>query len=265
MYWNLLWIVFVVCLAACCVGFKKFVWFMSIGYGFAVAAGAVAIGIIFAVVGGLNIWTVIMLVLFVIYGIRLGGFLLVRELKNANYRKTLADATKTEKPIPVFVLFFMWIFLAALYTIQLSPVFYRIANGAQDVIVPIIGIVISVCGIILEALSDKQKSEQKAKNPNMAAMDGLFKLVRCPNYLGEITFWTGVFVGSVTALQGWGQWLFAILAWVSIIIIMFNGAQRLEARQNKNYGKDKKYQEYIKKTPLIIPFIPLYTLQKKEK
>lgn len=265
MYWELIWIVFAVCLAACCVGFKKFVWFMSIGYGFAVAAGAVAIGIIFAVVGGLNVLNSIMLVLFVIYGIRLGGFLLLREMKNADYRKTLADATKTEKPIPVFVLFFMWIFLAALYTIQLSPVFYRIANEASDVVVPVIGIAISVCGIILEALSDKQKSEQKAKNPKMAAMDGLFSLVRCPNYFGEITFWTGVFVGSWTALRGFGQWLFAVLAWVSIIIIMFNGAQRLEARQNKNYGNDKKYQEYVKKTPLIIPFIPLYTLQKKEK
>lgn len=265
MYWDLIWIVFVVCLAACACGFKKFVWFMSIGYGFAVAAGAVAIGIIFAVKGGLGIPTIIMLALFIIYGIRLGGFLLVRELKNAAYRKTLDEATKTEKPIPVFVLFFMWLFMGVLYTLQLSPVFFRIANGAQDTVVPVIGILISACGIILEALSDRQKSEQKAKNPKMAAMDGLFKLVRCPNYLGEMVFWTGVFVGSFTALNNWAQWLCAVIAWISIIVIMMNGAQRLEARQNKNYGSDKKYREYVKKTPLIIPFVPLYTLQKKEK
>lgn len=261
MYWNLIWIVFVVCLAACACGFKKFVWFMSIGYGFAVCAGAVAIGVIFH--QSLSVITVIQLLLFVIYGIRLGGFLLVRELKNATYRKTLDEATKTEKPIPVFVLFFMWLFMGALYTMQLSPVFYRLANGAGDLVLPIIGILISILGIVLEALADKQKSDQKAKRPGTAATEGLYKLVRCPNYLGELTFWTGVFVGSWTALNNWGQWLFAILAWVSIIVIMFNGAQRLEKRQNASYGHKKYYQEYVRKTPIIIPFVPLYTLQKK--
>ncbi|MBQ4382559.1 MAG: DUF1295 domain-containing protein [Oscillospiraceae bacterium] len=264
MYWNLLWIVFVVCLAACACGFKKFVWFMSIGYGFAIAAGAVAIGIIFAVLGKLAVLPVIMLILCVIYGIRLGGFLLVREMKNASYRKTLDEATKTEKPIPVFVLAFMWLFMGVLYTIQLSPVFYRLANESADLVFGIIGIVVSALGIFLEAEADRQKSEQKKKNPRMAATEGLYKLVRCPNYLGELTFWTGTFIGSWGALNHWGQWVMAVLAWISIIIIMFNGAQRLEKRQNGNYGSKKEYQEYVKKTPIIIPFIPLYTLNKSE-
>ena len=47
MGWNLLWIVFVVCLQACSIGFKKFVWFMSIGYGLGIAAGGAAILCIF--------------------------------------------------------------------------------------------------------------------------------------------------------------------------------------------------------------------------
>ena len=42
MYWNLLGILLAVCAIACCVGFYKFVYFLSIGYGFAVAAGGVA-------------------------------------------------------------------------------------------------------------------------------------------------------------------------------------------------------------------------------
>lgn len=261
MAWNLLWIVFVVCLVACCVGFIKYVYFMSIGYGFAVAAGAVATAIIFR--DRLSLLTGIMLVLFVVYGFRLSGFLAYRELKNAAYRKTLADATKTEKPIPFPVLVVMWIFMGALYTIQLSPVFYRLYNGAADVVCPLIGVLISACGILLEALADKQKSAQKAVNPKMVATEGLYKLCRCPNYLGEIIFWTGVFVGSFSALKGAGQWAFAIIAWVCIIIIMFNGAHRLEKRQNKNYGDKPEYQAYVKKTPIIIPFVPFYSFEKK--
>ena len=263
MAWNLIWIVFVVCLAACVVGFKKFVWFMSIGYGFAVAAGAIAIALIFR--SRLTVITVIMLVLFEVYGIRLSGFLAVRELKNASYRRTLDEATKTEKPMPFFVLALMWLFLGALYTIQLSPVFYRLYNGVNDIAVPVAGTVISACGILLEAAADRQKSAQKANNPNMVATEGLYRIVRCPNYLGEIIFWTGVLIGSLTALRGAGQWFFAVFAWVCILVIMFNGAQRLEKRQNSRYGTLPEYQAYVKKTPILIPFVPIYSLTGKGK
>ena len=43
---------------------------------------------------------------------------------------------------------------------------------------------------------------------------------------------------------------------------MFGGARRLELRQNRNYGEDKEYQEYVKKTPILILFIPLYSVVK---
>ena len=43
---------------------------------------------------------------------------------------------------------------------------------------------------------------------------------------------------------------------------MFSGARRLELRQEKSYGKDKEYQEYIKSTPILVPFIPLYSVKK---
>lgn len=41
---------------------------------------------------------------------------------------------------------------------------------------------------------------------------------------------------------------------------MFGGARRLELRQNRNYGKDPEYQAYVKKTPILLPFIPLYSV-----
>ena len=42
-----LWIVLIVCAALCAVGFYKYVYFLSIGYGLAVAGGAVAIALLF--------------------------------------------------------------------------------------------------------------------------------------------------------------------------------------------------------------------------
>ena len=43
---------------------------------------------------------------------------------------------------------------------------------------------------------------------------------------------------------------------------MFSGARRLEIRQNKCYSKDNEYKEYVKNTPIIIPLIPIYSVEK---
>ena len=42
MPWSLLGILYIVCAVLCAVGFYKFVYFLSIGYGFAVAGGGIA-------------------------------------------------------------------------------------------------------------------------------------------------------------------------------------------------------------------------------
>ena len=59
-----------------------------------------------------------------------------------------------------------------------------------------------------------------------------------------------------------GQWIVAILGLIGIIFVMFSDARRLEIRQNKNYGSDPEYQEYVKKVPILIPFVPLYSVEK---
>nr|MCR5551658.1 steroid reductase [Oscillospiraceae bacterium] len=80
MYWGLLGILFLISAVLCAVGFKKFIYFLSVGYGLAVAGEGVAIAV-FALTNG-N-WTVALLLqclLFLVYGFRLSGFLLLREM-----------------------------------------------------------------------------------------------------------------------------------------------------------------------------------------
>ncbi len=269
MPWTLLGILLAVCAVACAVGFYKFVYFLSIGYGFAIAAGGVAVLVMWLVdPSATPLWIVlIQTALFVAYGARLSGFLLVRELKNVTFKKT--DVAKDtlakngEKKMPVFVLATIWVFVSVLYVAQVSPMLFRYDNGATDYILPIVGFAISVLGLVLEAIADKQKSAQKKARPDMVATKGLYRICRCPNYLGEITFWTGVFVSGITAYQGAGQWIIAILAYIAIVYIMFNGAQRLEKRQMARYGENEEYNAYANKTPIIIPLLPIYHLNKK--
>ncbi|MBQ2733612.1 MAG: DUF1295 domain-containing protein [Clostridia bacterium] len=269
MPWSLLGILCAVCAVLCAVGFYKFVYFLSIGYGFAVAGGSLVVLIMYFIEPtAVPAW--IMLVqtaLFVVYGIRLSGFLLVRELKNVTFRKTDVAkdtlAKNNEKKMPVFVLVTIWVSVAVLYTAQVSPMLFRFVNGSTDVTVPVIGFAVSVIGIVLEAVADNQKSAQKKERPDMVATKGLYRIVRCPNYFGEILFWTGVFISGISTYGTVGQWITAVIAYICIVFIMFNGAQRLEKRQMARYGANAEYNDYANKTPIIIPLLPIYHLNKK--
>jgi hypothetical protein len=115
MPWSLLGILLIVCAAACAVGFYKFVYFLSIGYGFAVATGGIAVAVMYAInPTAAPLWIMLVqMALFIAYGARLSGFLLIREFKNATFRKTEVAkdtlAKNGEKKMPVFVLATIWI------------------------------------------------------------------------------------------------------------------------------------------------------------
>lgn len=269
MPWSLLGIILAVCAVLCAVGFYKFVYFLSIGYGFAVAGGGIAI-LVMALINptATPIWLLfIQAALFVAYGVRLSGFLLVRELKNVSFKKTDVAkdtlAKNNEKKMPVFVLATIWVCVAVLYAAQVSPMLFRYDNASTDIILPLVGAAVSVFGLVLESVADNQKSAQKKVRPEMVATEGLYKIVRCPNYLGEIIFWTGIFVSGITTYATVGQWITASLAYICIVYIMFNGAQRLEKRQMARYGNNEEYNTYANKTPIIIPLLPIYHLNKK--
>lgn len=263
MFPLLFWVLVIVSALLCGIGFYRFVWFMSVGYGLAVAGCGAALLIASLAQGTIGIPYILLCICLIVYGCRLGLFLLIRETKNKAYRKNLDAQTK---PVPIFVKVCMWIMMAFLYPCQVSPVLYRLANGEVTLggdILTWVGVVIMLAGVLLEAEADRQKSAAKAKNPGSPAMDGLYKLCRCPNYLGEILFWTGCLVSGLNVISGW-QWLIALIGYICIVYIMFSGAKRLEKRQNKNYGNQPEYRAYADSTPILIPFVPLYHLAKAE-
>ena len=264
--WTHLGIFFVLSLLVCLCGFKKYVYFMSIGYGFSVAiiGAAMAVMSLMGIYPEAGLAHYLQFALFLIYGFRLSGFLLIRELKNAAYRKTLAEATGDESKMPFFVKVVMWLTMGVLYTAQTSGVAFRLFNGCETGLIQWLGIAISAFGIGLEAVADQQKSAQKAKRPDMVATEQLYRIVRCPNYFGEILFWTGVTVSALDILNGMGQWITVIIAYILIVFIMFNGAQRLEKRQMARYGNNAEYKAYADKTPIIIPGLPIYHLNKQK-
>ena len=74
--------------------------------------------------------------------------------------------------------------------------------------------------------------------------------------------WTGVLLSGIGASHAVGQWVVAAIGYVGILYVMFSGARRLELRQNEVYGSDPEYQAYVRKTPILIPLLPLYSVVK---
>ena len=253
---NLFLIFFIVSLIGCIGGFKNIIHFMSVGYGFSVAAlGATYMVTAILTEMSWSFATILLCILLIIYGLRLALFLLFRE-KNAAYQ---ASQGSSDNPVPVLIKILMWISVSILYILQTSGIFYRMFNGDSDKIaLPVVGALISITGLMIEALSDKEKTEQKAKNPEMVATQQLFKIVRCPNYFGEVLFWTGIFVSSLDSLKGAFQWITVILGYFLIVFVMFHGAGRLDKKQEKRYGLDPTYRAYADHTPIIIPLLPLH-------
>jgi len=254
----MMWVLPLVAAILCSIGFKKFVWFISIGYGAAVAGEGIAM--IFMFWNRLTVATVIILIVLIGYACRLAGFLTMREIKSASYRKVAKEITKDGSDMSFGVKCAIWISVICLYFCQVSPIFYRLSNGTASNAWHWLGLIVMLLGVTLEATADMQKSAAKKKNANRFCDTGLFRLVRCPNYLGELLLWVGVFISGFGALTGVVQWFIAVLGFVCITYIMFSGARRLELRQNKRYGNDPEYQKYVKTTPIIIPFIPLYSV-----
>ena len=58
------------------------------------------------------------------------------------------------------------------------------------------------------------------------------------------------------------QWILCLFGYLGIIYVMFSGARRLEIRQNRTYGDDPEYIHYAKTVPIMIPLIPLYSVEK---
>ncbi|MBR6664314.1 MAG: DUF1295 domain-containing protein [Lachnospiraceae bacterium] len=261
-------ILVIIALVVSAVGFYKYVYFISLGYGFSVAVMGLAMFIMYF--GVLDWSTTLMCILFLVYGCRLGGYLLIREIKSASYRSTMKKEIKDGSTMKMVAKISIWTSCALLYALQVSPLLFRLEAAKRDGfgdfadanIVTVIGAVIMALGILLESTADMQKSAAKKKNPNRFCDSGLYKIVRCPNYLGEVLFWTGVFVSGINIYASVWQWIAAAFGYICIVYIMFGGARRLELRQNRNYGEDPEYQAYVKKVPILIPLVPLYSVAK---
>jgi steroid 5-alpha reductase family enzyme len=245
------------------IGFMRYVYFISIGYGYSIATMSIAS---LAIAGGsASAITWIEALLLCAYGLRLGTYLVLREGKSA-YQSTQAADGDRSGDLGFGAKIGIWVTVSVLYVLMFMPTLSRFAAEAKLAADPtpflgIVGIAITALGIAIESIADAQKSAAKAKAPKRFCDSGLYRMTRCPNYFGEILVWTGNLIAGATLLGTTLAWAAAIIGYACIILIMIGSARRLEIKQEARYGADPEFQSYTKKVPVIVPLLPVYSLK----
>ena len=194
---------------------------------------------------------VLLVAMIAIWGIRLIAYLLVRILK---IKKDRRFNKIRENPLK-FLRF--WVFQGlAVWAIMLPSVY--LLNKTESKLlnsVMILGIVIWAFGIFIETISDLQKFSFKnnPKNKNLWIQSGLWKYSRHPNYFGEMLCWWGIYIFALPFLQGLSWLTIASPIFITFILLFVSGIPPLEKRYDSKYANNKKYQEYKKRTSIIIP------------
>jgi len=256
----MLWLVyFLIALAVSATGFIRLVYFVSIGYAFSIAGAALS-ALIFQA-RSVTPLTLVHGVLLIVYGLRLGTYLVLREQKSA-YSRESEDVKKMADGVGLPKKILIWFGVSLLYVMMFSPLHFLLILGpVPGAVLSYIGVAVMAVGLCLEAAADFQKSRFKGTHPKDYCSTGLYGIVRCPNYLGEIIFWTGNLVAGAWALKTWWSWLMVVIGYVCIVLIMMGSTKRLEQKQDERYGERDDYKSFVRTVPVLLPFIPLYSLK----
>jgi steroid 5-alpha reductase family enzyme len=256
-------VLFAISLAISAVGFIRVVYFVSIGYAFSISAMGIVAPIFYwetlSWASGLHN------VLLVVWGLRLGIYLVRRE-SHASYRLRTAEeytgAAKTGLPKRVLI----WLGVSALYVLMFSSSLFSLASGSLvesrgALFGQLPGLGVMLLGLVLETIADRQKSALKAQHPGEFCGTGLYGWVRYPNYLGEILVWVGSWVMGLMFYTSPLMWVMSTVGLICIILIMMGSTKRLESSQGERYGDQPAYQTYVRTVPVLFPGIPVYTLR----
>lgn len=118
-----------------------------------------------------------------------------------------------------------------------------------------VGTLLWVIGFAIESIADAQKRIFKSSPANDGEFirTGLWAWSRHPNYFGEILLWVGIAVVALPVMQGWQYAALISPVFVFILLNYVSGVPMLERRAKRKWGSDPLYQEYLERTPALIP------------
>ncbi len=195
--------------------------------------------------------SLMLLALVLIWAARLGTFLFRRIHKAGKDDRFDELKPSFMRFLNVWTIQGLWVsFTAAAAWVAMTS-----ANQAPLDAFALVGFLAWAAGFAIEVVADAQKSRFSADPANKGKFiqGGLWSRSRHPNYFGEILLWVGVAIIALPVLQGW-QWVALISPiFVTVLLTRVSGIPLLEQKADKKWGGQPAYQEYKRKTPVLIP------------
>ena len=198
--------------------------------------------------------SLLLLGLVLIWAGRLGTFLYLRVRKTGRDERFDEIKTSFLRLLQAWTLQGLWVSLtmAAVLAVMTTRTSHRLGP------VEWIGLAVWLTGFSIEAIADEQKRRFRASPENRGRFisSGLWRWSRHPNYFGEIVLWIGVSVIAIPVLSGW-RWVALISpVFVTLLITKVSGIPILERRADDRWGGQEIYEDYKRRTSVLIPRPP---------
>jgi len=133
------------------------------------------------------------------------------------------------------------------------PLWFALSSTESFAIYDIVAGIFTFLAIMIEWIADEQLIRfKKSGSKNSFMNSGLWSFSRHPNYLGEISFWLGLFLFVISANKlnsTTGYW--TVVGFVFMVILFkFISIPMMEKR---NIERKEGYREYVKEVPALFP------------
>lgn len=196
-----------------------------------------------------NPYSIIGLLLVILWAIRIGSFLLYRVIRSGSDKRF----DNMREHFWKFGRF--WLGQAITIWVLMIPVALALSAKPSWHGLAIAGTIIWLIGFATESLADQQKYHftHNPAHKNHWIDCGLWRYSRHPNYLGEILVWVGIYIYALPNLNLIGKLVSLVSPLLIVILLMFiSGIPVLEKSADKHWGNDPAYRDYKRRTSLLL-------------
>jgi steroid 5-alpha reductase family enzyme len=195
----------------------------------------------------------LLLVLVAVWGLRLSGYLVIRNAGKGEDFRYAAMREKRGRSFWIISLVTVFMLQGVLMWIVSLPVQLAAVPGRALGWLAVVGTVMWAIGVAFESIGDWQLARFKANPDNRGKVldTGLWRYTRHPNYFGDFLVWWGIFL--IAAESGPGAWGIVGPLLMTLLLVKVSGAGLLE----KDIATRRPgYAQYVRRTSGFIPRPP---------
>lgn len=132
------------------------------------------------------------------------------------------------------------------------PLAAAVASPRPVGVLDVVGLMVAVGGLSVEAVADAQLARFRADPSNRGRVldTGLWRYSRHPNYFGECCLWWGF---GLVAVSAGAPWSLVSPVLMTVLLLKVSGVALLE----RDIGERRPaYRDYVARTPAFVPWWP---------